>query len=490
MVHASHRPDRAILIGMLAVCATPAVALALAATRPWSMVFWPNLAFAGLLAALGSSLALGLAALRAQWRDRRAGAGCGGLLRFSICAVVLLAIPWFVFVQPFKALWLLIYGGVAGGVVAAAWRVWPRMPRRVELVLVNVCAMALCAEIVLRVVAAVHPSPLFRVTATANEVFARYRKLPGETHLGFPCDERGFCDRLVRAPGTRLVACIGDSFGFGLVPHGLHYTTVAEQALGDVEVYNASVIAAGPAEYLRLLVDDVLPLRPDAIVIALFAGNDVEESARFAARWSFLAHVFCRDRLMLAVLPERLLTFAHESADHRARGDGRAVGAIQGEDAAPDTRLPWLDDPTLEAPTMSESTFLTVERRRAAFVCAGDDAAAYAPCFAALDAILAAARGTPIAFVLIPDEFQVEDALWAQVAEPGFERERPQRILGAWLRERGVAVLDLLPALRGVEALADGARHVYHVRDTHWNRRGNAIAGDALARFLRESRRR
>ncbi|MBI5853486.1 MAG: hypothetical protein HZB39_20950 [Planctomycetes bacterium] len=485
MVRARRRLDRAILFVMLAACATSAAALVIAATRPWSMVFWSDAAFAGLLAALAASLGLGFAALRAQRVRPRADASTGSFVRFSICAVVLVAIPWFVWVQPFKALWLLMYAGVAGGVVAAAWRIRLRIPRGVEVVLFNVCALALGAELVLRVVAAVHPSPLFGVTATANEVFARYRKLPGETHLGFPCDERGFCDRLVRAPGARLVACIGDSFGFGLVPHALHYTTVAEQVLGDVEIYNASVIAAGPAEYLRLLVDDVLPVRPDAIVVAFFAGNDVEESARFASRWTFLANVFDRERLMLAVLPRRLATLARENAEHEARGDSRAVGAIQGEDAAPGARFPWLEDPMLEAPTMSEATFLAVERRRAAFVCHGDDAAAYAPCFAALDAILTAARGTPIAFVLIPDEFHVEDALWAQVAKPGFERDRPQRILHAWLRERGVAVLDLLPALRAVEPLADGARHVYHVRDTHWNRRGNATAGDALARFLR-----
>jgi len=33
--------------------------------------------------------------------------------------------------------------------------------------------------------------------------------------------------------------------------------------------------------------------------------------------------------------------------------------------------------------------------------------------------------------------------------------------------------------------MADGLRHLYHRRDTHFNARGNRAAGEALARFLR-----
>ena len=33
--------------------------------------------------------------------------------------------------------------------------------------------------------------------------------------------------------------------------------------------------------------------------------------------------------------------------------------------------------------------------------------------------------------------------------------------------------------------MADGHRHLYHIRDTHFNARGNRIVGEALAGFLR-----
>jgi hypothetical protein len=92
----------------------------------------------------------------------------------------------------------------------------------------------------------------------------------------------------------------------------------------------------------------------------------------------------------------------------------------------------------------------------------------------------------PFAVLLIPDEFQVEDDVWAEVAERAgaLDRERPQRELAAFCRERGLALVDPLPALRGAEPLASGRRHVYHLRDTHWNARGNALAGAALADAL------
>jgi hypothetical protein len=49
----------------------------------------------------------------------------------------------------------------------------------------------------------------------------------------------------------------------------------------------------------------------------------------------------------------------------------------------------------------------------------------------------------------------------------------------------GIPVFDLLPVMRAVEPLADGKRHLYHLTDTHWNVRGNAVAGAELAKFVR-----
>ena len=150
-------------------------------------------------------------------------------------------------------------------------------------------------------------------------------------------------------------------------------------------------------------------------------------------------------------------------------------------------RFPWVLDPTLEEPVFSERAFLELERHRARSAC-DPDPADLERLFAILEEMRAAA-GPRLAVLVLPDEFQVEDELWRQVGfADGVEldRDRPQRVIGAWLEERGVPWLDLLPRMRAVPPGPDGRRHLYHRRDTHWNARGNRIAGEALAEFLVE----
>ena len=98
------------------------------------------------------------------------------------------------------------------------------------------------------------------------------------------------------------------------------------------------------------------------------------------------------------------------------------------------------------------------------------------------------AGSTPFAVMMIPDEFQVEDSVWA-VASSGadgarLERDLPQRVLVQWLTEQGIPYLDLLPVLRAVPPMPDGKRHLYQLRDTHFNARGNEVTGQELAAFL------
>ena len=88
--------------------------------------------------------------------------------------------------------------------------------------------------------------------------------------------------------------------------------------------------------------------------------------------------------------------------------------------------------------------------------------------------------------VRIPDEFQVNDDLYAELTQDAaagtHERDYPQKRIGAFCAEHKIELLDLLPALREGERQA----RTYHLRDTHWNAHGNAIAGRELARCLAE----
>jgi hypothetical protein len=440
-----------------------------------------------LIAACAAGAAAGAAVLwRARVRPGRLpgpAPALGGLL-------VVLVLAWalaLAFAQPIQRLWAELALGLAAGL----WNAWiwiagrlqsepPRALRGLGLALVVVAASAVLAELALRTTAAFVPLPLLARTHDApRATIARFRCAPGQVHQGFACNERGFFDAPFTRDGRKRAAVVGDSFGVGVVPHGRHYTSVAEALLG-VEIANVGVAGCGPPEYLALLVDEVLPLEPELVVFALFAGNDLEFETGARGR-GFLHDCLSRERVLLAQLPGRLLRSLREGA--RLAGAGAPAGEAQ--------LAPWLDEPLLEPPTLSPDAFLRLELERARRLDAADPAV-----LEELLAILREARDLlaprPFAVLLIPDEFQVEDALWQAVRDTAgreLERDALQRRLLPRLAAEGIPTLDLLPVFRAVEPLPDGRRHLYHARDTHWNARGNRVAGEALADFLSGLRR-
>ena len=143
----------------------------------------------------------------------------------------------------------------------------------------------------------------------------------------------------------------------------------------------------------------------------------------------------------------------------------------------------------LEQPELSDELYLHVQTRNATRVLSEEVSAPYWPGFFDTLQRMIDVAGERLLFMLLPAEPQVEDAVWDEVlarAEHPLERDGAQRRVGAWLAERGVAYLDVMPALLATPALEDGRRHVFHVRDTHLNARGNEVVGRALAAFLAE----
>jgi len=420
---------------------------------------------------------------------------CRSLL---VCAV-LTWIGFLVLVESVERIWF----ELAAGAGAATWLAWialegprPRPPNRLrtaaEVILFGHAAAAVLLEATLRLYAEVHPSPLFaRLGEPAQAAIERLRLQPGQLHFGFPCNRGGHYDEefYQRAPGEQLVVTIGDSFSLGVVPHAYHFSTVCEHDLG-IPVDNMGIAAVGPPEYLRLLCDEAVQLDPSVVVIDLFVGNDFRVPAGVPSgprRW--VESWFERENVLLWVVPQRL---ARLGAERRLRAEeGGRVAIVQGETArgsgAVEETYPWVLDPRLEKSTVSEANYLELETRRASEACRLRPAD-----LAGLHGILLemerAVGPGKLCVMIIPDEYQVENELWGKVLEgaeaPDLDRYRAQDLLVPWLAARGIACLDLTPVLLAVQPMEDGNRHLYHLRDTHWNARGNAVAGKALASFL------
>lgn len=444
--------------------------------------------------ALASGLACALACVLVLRGRRPAGPALA--LRLWFAVAVLAAVGVIALLQPFHMTLLGLalsaaHGILALGVLLAPWlraRVHARALRGADFALFTACTALVGIELGLRALARVHPSPvLARAAGRPRDRIEHNRYPAGQLRYGFPVNRGGHYDEEFgpAAQGERRVVTIGDSFSAGVVPHPWHFTTVCEELLPGVRVDNMGVPATGPAEYLWMMRAEALPLDPDLVVVDLFVGNDIRPRIGLLRSW------LERRNVLTWLVPVRLATLARER-----RATGRAAGSLPGErvlderatDRAELARsFPWVADPSLEEPVFSERAFLELERHRARTACAPDPRD-LEELFATLEDMRDAA-GARLAVLLIPDEFQVEDALWAEVGfQSGVELERdaPQRRIGAWLAERGVPCLDLLPRLRAVPVGPDGQRHVYHRRDTHWNARGNRVAGEALAEFLVE----
>lgn len=454
------------------------------------------------LAATLAGLALTAVACVRLARARGDGASAAFALR-GVCVLLVfaLAVVW-ARGAPYTRLWAEIGVGAVCGLanvwVLAAPRLRVRARsgalRAVDIVLFDLALVLVLGELGLGALARwTHWDVLSQPRRHAAQFLEQNRPAPGTLHLGFPMNAGGHYDDEFgpRAPNVERIVCIGDSFSASTVPHLFHYTTLAEQRLGHSEVLNLGVGGIGPPEYALLVAGEGRALDPDLFVVALFVGNDVFFYDRGEGPYASLLRAWLDpEQVYVCTLPARWRALARER--ERAAQAGDAVAALGAGAHVARTRaevlaaFPWLTETSLEVPGFSPEAFLHDQTVHARGLCLGAEAN-YGPFFAALEHIVALAGDRPLGFLVIPEEFQLEDALWeglARAVGDGAERDRPQRLIAAWCAQRGVPCEDLLPRLRALPVQADGQRHAYLVRNTHFNALGNEVAADGLCALV------
>jgi hypothetical protein len=310
-----------------------------------------------------------------------------------------------------------------------------------------------------------HLSPIFIFPSAS---YNRLRPAPHAVSFGFTHNSGGFKDvehPQEKPPGSFRILGVGDSFAYGVVPYEDNYLTLLEEQLrasrGEVEVLNVGIPRTGVPDYFSFLVNEGFDRDPDAVLLSFYIGNDfkienwnTEEPASYL--WAFFRYVF-------NILP------AYE---------GPTFGAQVYQD---------------DQPSMAAKRYAKVLRRRLAqFREENPSIERFVPeVVGYLEKIrdLCQHRGVELAVVVIPDELQVDPELrrWALDRSPAlrdqrFDFEHPNAILHRELDRLGVPYLDLLETMRA----ASGEAPVYKPRDTHWNRRGNAVAAAAIHDWLVE----
>lgn len=279
-------------------------------------------------------------------------------------------------------------------------------------------------------------------------------------------------------PRGRRVLAIGDSFTFG---HGVeddeNYPAVMRRALAPgAEVINGGYVSGmAPDDAYVYLGQALTRLEPDVVVHGITVWNDVGDV--FEHTWG--------------LLDERGLPTWTRSTRNAVNALGTR-GPLPWFYRVPGLRAShlWimLGKGTLRlAPAADAAPSLRLNR---SLYQADFADPAYAEAFERAMRCLAgcAARSRqhdvrylvvliPFVSQVTPDAFNAD--FYTSVPPEQRDLRQPQARMRAYLESAGVPVFDLAPALRPV------GRAAYLAGDDHWNPRGHAVAGAAIARELR-----
>jgi hypothetical protein len=277
-----------------------------------------------------------------------------------------------------------------------------------------------------------------------------------------------------RQPGETRILALGDSFVSALnVEEDRTFLAVAESALrkslgiSKIEIINGGTPNYGTWHELRLFRRLAGSLNPDAVLLCVYVGNDVENN--LAPRVAVV-----RDGLLVERQAQRgILPYAMRSWLQRnsmayvflwnAWNHLRPRIGFTGSD----TLRPEKELVTPGSPYMAKGYEMTEELlsqfREAT-----------------------ASRRTPLFLALIPAEFQVyperfEATVRKQGLDPSsLDLDLPQRRWGEILSRLSLPFVDLLPEFRSQH----GGPYLYMSLDGHLSIEGNRLAGEAIGRSL------
>jgi hypothetical protein len=296
-----------------------------------------------------------------------------------------------------------------------------------------------------------------------------------------------------RTPGRGRVLFAGDSFVEARqVAEPETAASILGVALGGptlCEILNAGIAGWGTGEEYVYLRDEGLALRPDLVILQIFLGNDVSNNVRRAdpkSGW-------------------------HTGPGFRLERDGRLT-ELDFHASPTETRLELLLGRLSFTATYLESGVLAklwdddedddarsgiVKRDLFATRESADVQRAWALTEALIGAIAhqVAQVGSRLLLVTAPASYQVypDEASWLRSqarkdrqtgsSEVDTALTAPNRRLAEIAERRGIAHLDLLPALRAA-ARSSPRDRLYFEHDAHWTAEGHRIAGRELAAFL------
>lgn len=126
--------------------------------------------------------------------------------------------------------------------------------------------------------------------ASANVYNARLGSRPNPLYMEH--DKKGF--RNLKVPSKADIIALGDSQTYGNGVDREEAWPSQLQSMTHKTVYNMSFGGYGPGHYLQLW-DEALTLKPDTVMVAFYAGNDLFDSFDIVYRWGQLSELKNKD---------------------------------------------------------------------------------------------------------------------------------------------------------------------------------------------------
>ncbi|MCA9726986.1 MAG: hypothetical protein KC729_04830 [Candidatus Eisenbacteria bacterium] len=403
-----------------------------------------------------------------------------------------------------------------------------RFLRSALLIPLGLTIAFLLAEGLCRLYLAIVPAPPDSPYLADRQAIYRLRPTPA-AEIEDPDDvinSLGFRDRehaTERVPGTARIMGLGDSFVYGRVSLSDNFLRVTESRINSksdanppVEMYLMGIGGYSTENELGVLREFGPQLQPDLVVLNFFVGNDIlgipvrgevlrgrlyyvgsphtilnvlRKSRVFVVSESFFLTNIKRRLLRRRIPMANVGTESREVAGARPdpAGTDTSSAAVTPDVASSSGKQdagPAARPPSREYLYIQEKRFpIYLRKQRGKETRWWRKAEQY---LAGVDD-WCAEHHVPWVLVIIPTEVQVDAQVRRQVLDglnlsaDDFDFERPQRRLRDFASARGIECLDLLPLMR--ERHRTEGR-LYVPNDTHWNDRGNHIAGEALAGFI------
>lgn len=361
----------------------------------------------------------------------------------------------------FRAYVALCYSGCLGFLVAgdnsAAMTWWRRREnlRRFESVMTCIVVVAIVLEMAMRLQATLTNDSLGGIAIARRQAFT-----PGSLHQGHPINRLGYWDEefsAQRHPQRFRIAALGDS----ALLRGDCDTNCLERVeamLPQTEVYNFTLPGLSPREYAAQLKCDVLTYLPDLVLLFISVENDITEQIPLPGLFDWRGLRVCQWGLQTVAAPASVwhgtqLSTTPSIGKDLIHPDAVVRFAI--------CRTP-IEDP-IERQWQNALSHLSAMVDK----CHRQD--------------------IPLAIVLVPAAFQVDESLRRRICRRGgyqetqVDIELPQRRLTSFAAGHKVPSLDLLPDLSGF------SEQLYLRDTTELSREGQRLVATTVADWVERS---